>query len=571
MENKTKAIFVVLILMVGIGATLFFYKLNYDFETLNFEEISDGQFSGDKNQANLRETSSRVGNSQVLSNNLFQRWEVFKTNNESIYYNHTITDDEICLIKKFTGTKDIIEPIFEEVKGETVNTENVTVRYYEPNSIKVVENKEGVGSKNETFTSSTRCFPLNISKTDFYKFGEESIIIVGDLSFNSVDLNVTQQPGYTHLNMTPSSPYDSIELYYSYDVDVFVIQDLSDRGRNSLNTGSTFEEDGGVYGSSRGFNGVNNSQNIGAFPSLGQDGTFSFWYRNDSAPNTRATLLTRGFNTYRFAHRDVTGSLEFIWQAGGTGSFDVSVGQRFGAQDEFAHIGLIVNNTNTYLFINGVNINNGTGTNTNADAGSLTFGARNNGFDRFLNGSLDEILIFNDALTVNQLLDIFNNQSAKFAHTGNQTFENINVSVAGEGGTENRLNITLTKYESLLNANVSASINGGAYFNFTNAGNLTELEFTDDPNFLNITFRYGASTNDFYTSYVIGNITLDSWTVVTGDIKGPSYNNQGGSYDLQGGSFSLGNVGSFLPFFRVMWDSIINDYRRKQPEVINIQ
>ena len=47
---------------------------------------------------------------------------------------------------------------------------------------------------------------------------------------------------------------------------------------------------------------------------------------------------------------------------------------------------------------------------------------------QFFNGSLDEVMIFNTSLTASEILDIYNNQSARFKSTGNQIVKQFNIS-----------------------------------------------------------------------------------------------------------------------------------------------
>ncbi|MFA5724292.1 MAG: LamG-like jellyroll fold domain-containing protein, partial [Candidatus Pacearchaeota archaeon] len=63
----------------------------------------------------------------------------------------------------------------------------------------------------------------------------------------------------------------------------------------------------------------------------------------------------------------------------------------------------------------------------NVADGNIKIGINESG-DQYFNGSIDDIMLFNIPLNSSQILDIYNNQSKRFASSGIQTIKSINIS-----------------------------------------------------------------------------------------------------------------------------------------------
>ena len=173
-------------------------------------------------------------------------------------------------------------------------------------------------------------------------------------------------------------------------------------------------------------------------------------------------------------------------------------------------IALTKDGTNYTMYSNGSSIGSTTSAKVPTGAsGVLKIGrwANSNAYD--WNGQMDEIQMYNRSLSSEEISNLYNTQLNRFYPTGTQLFNNTNVSDGS--GTENRLNISLAGYQNLLDTNISVSVNG-TFVNLNSSGAVDNLQFTDDPETLNITFKFTSNTSTYYTPLMIGNITLDAFT-----------------------------------------------------------
>ncbi len=117
-------------------------------------------------------------------------------------------------------------------------------------------------------------------------------------------------------------------------------------------------------------------------------------------------------------------------------------------------------------------------------------------------------MIFNTSLSPTQVMDIFTNTSRRFVVSGNMTFQNNDLSGVGD---ENTVNVTIQEYKNFFGSNISVSA-GDSYVVMDDNGFASGITFTGSPLNVNITFNFTSGSNNFYTPYMIGNLTLDSWT-----------------------------------------------------------
>lgn len=127
-----------------------------------------------------------------------------------------------------------------------------------------------------------------------------------------------------------------------------------------------------------------------------------------------------------------------------------------------------------------------------------------------MNGTLDEFMVFNDSLTDQQVRDIYNNQSARFKNPGFMNFNETNISGTG---SENRLNVSVQKFQNYSESNVSVYVNNGSEVFLNSSGQASNISFTGDPNIANVTFKFysGNQTSFFYSPLIANNIVLKSW------------------------------------------------------------
>lgn len=461
------------------------------------------------------------------------------SDNESIFYNVSIVkvgdDYEYLLVPKFSGSI-VIQQDF-AVNISDINSKIVTrnITYTQPSQIKVTEKNGTTFFTDKNLTSSQ--FRGKIPKgTTWLKLGEQSIIIVGDSSYNSTDLNVTQETGFAHSNITD----DSILGYYPFDSNVsqITVYDYTNNSIDGLLAGVPMHVADGVYGNALGFDGSGNfvdmDDNFDMGNIEGKNITFSWWARSTSATPSGAEVyigkVDGGFVGYLMSMRGDLGGdiIELEYRNGGGDQSTININTSQIALDEWHYYvwtyNGCVNITCQFFYIDGVNqtkLNIGdTLSDEIGNTGSFNIGGRNDGSGLF-DGQIDEVTISNEAWSPTRVNDTFKNQSARYAQFGYQNFTDENVSVIG---TENRVNITINNattgaapYFTLFDTNLSVTVDDGVtWTNFSEDGKITGLSFSTDPNFFNITFGYYSGASRFYAPIVIGNITIDSW-LQTGD------------------------------------------------------
>ena len=421
-------------------------------------------------------------------------------------------------------------------------------------------NIESLDCINSTIVSNWKSNPdgtWNISFDPTITISESSIYTTSNL------INVTAETGsalgipnnFTHLNMSTESPYNKLTLYYPFDGDVendvdynwngssnsHTVYDFSSNDRNGITqTRAYINSTGCLYGdcvhldgnSTAGWRSNVKMPNAITFTG-NQSITFMIWAYPGGSQNavTDARLISGGTEcvlrksgtSVEWILNTFTGATDRVWSPANT--FPVNT---------WTHVTGMYNNVtnNMSIFINGLHVNSTIPTGTYGTCTLIVAGGTIGIGGGHFNGSLDEIMIFNDALTDAQILAIYNNQSARFYATGTQDVQNINVSTLG---TENRVNITLYDCDTLFNSNLSGQIgiaDGSGTYNYNgsivNFSSCIANSLTVEGNPNNVSLRIGflAGTNQFYSPLVIGNITLDSWyeAPAGGDTTPPSIN-----------------------------------------------
>lgn len=494
---------------------------------------------------------------------------------------------KVCLIPKFEGTKEIQEPfIVERILEENVTDSVILNRTIKSRDSVIAYTVEDGKLIESTFTSINRTLrqpsTINITLKDgskrnsevekirgkdyfceslegrnYIKFGEQSIILVGDSSYDSTNVNVTQNSvGYAHSNISTTEPYFFASSGYGLITYIPFESWFELSGRNFsrswdvtpvsqasvLNSPAPMND--GIFDNYAQVNGDTTSP-----VELSQDlfgdrtGTYSFWFRIQNNTSTRQALFglsdkdTATTDTVQILTGSVTGTVEnetlgiFIRRNNvnlfAFWAYNDTVPHTEFHDGEWHHVAIPLGGSfeglDNRLYIDGVNRS------TRYQAGNATsyeFSLINNldtaylgrrittSNDLLCNCSFDEFMIFNRSLTDQQILDIYNNQSPRFAPEGTQTFEDVNVSVAGD---ENTINITLTGYNFSMGTNISATVNNGDYVNFSDAGFVSGLPFTSDPDVINITLKYIVDDDGFWSPWIWGNISVESYFVEAGN------------------------------------------------------
>jgi hypothetical protein len=363
----------------------------------------------------------------------------------------------------------------------------------------------------------------------------ENVVPLGNL------VNVTSEGNFTHLNISTTAPYNKLTLYYPFDGDTenevdynwngssnsHVVYDFSGNNRDGITqTRAYINSTGCIYGDCVKLNG----------------NTTAGWRSNVKMPNTITFTGNQSITFMIWAYpyggqafstdaRLISGGTECVLRVSGT-RIEWILNSFLGATDRvwsptntapintWTHVvGMYDNSTrNLTVWINGVYKNSTITSGTYGTCTVLIVGGALATSGGNFNGSLDEVMIFNDALTAQQILDIYNNQSARFLATGtqdivNQTYMNISTG-------NNRVNVT-TYAEGLLGSSINLSVGyydtsetwayttpqvvvSGTNQTFTISSTSTNLT-------LNYTFYVGNSTYHFYSPIIKSNISLDVW------------------------------------------------------------
>lgn len=304
----------------------------------------------------------------------------------------------------------------------------------------------------------------NISFDPTITIDEEEVIT------NSLLTNITAETGesnFTHLDISNTAPYDSLIGYWSFDGDAentlsFTAYDFT-----------SFDNDGVAYG-----NAVANSTNCLYGDCVQLDGNGDYVEVSDSA----SLDITGGFTIcgwfYGKSDTEYGKALEkyvandgfylslnygtsknisaWVWSAGSSAGGDSSTGLLELNTWQFICMSF---SPSTYIktYLDGSEVFSDT---TSVPA---SVGTNDNpfyiGYDNGFNGMIDEVMLFNTTLTDQQILDIYNNQSARFVATGTQKIMAVNITDGSNWNNNgyNKVNLTLT-YENNVNSNFSVRI-----------------------------------------------------------------------------------------------------------------
>ena len=334
----------------------------------------------------------------------------------------------------------------------------------------------------------------------------------------NLPLNETSNAGFQDISSSGlnGSIMPSITKFYDYSSNNF----------DGTVVGSAFTTRG-EYGQGVGMDGATDSLNIADNNALDITGalTISFWMKVSAYPSagTQGLIFEKWCNWgvtgcgagYPYVVRlSETGTIAFLEYNGGSVSVVTS---SVIPKDTWVHFTAMRNSTSMVTYINGaydkIALSGGYGT---ANANPLWIGSRGGGANTFYRGNLDEVMIYNRALSSTEISAIYNNQSARFYPAGTQDIRNINLST---NGNENFVNVSLQSCQTLLNTKLSAQIGMNSGTGYTYNGSIVNFtscvanNLSMDTGATNVSLRIGFITdsNYFYTPLVIQNITLESW------------------------------------------------------------
>lgn len=318
-----------------------------------------------------------------------------------------------------------------------------------------------VGNLSENFIDSgdgTYCIYFDPTVT----IDEDEVVADSYLS------EVIAEGNFTHLNISGSALYDSLIAYYPFDGDLnnsgFTAYDWSKYGNDATANGNAQLTSECIYGeclicdadgdyietplptgiternpytvslwvkcpSYQGLTGFINIQNGTAGP-----GQVILGYFDDSSNGIRLS-----------SHQ--------------TSSFGVVASSTV---DYLNWVHIVINssgNNRPSLWVNGVDNTSVSGS-TLSRFGDTVFQVGKGYSSTYdSNCSFDEVMLFNISLTEQQIIDIYNNQSARFKTIGTQRVRAINITNSGtwNNGGYDRVNLTAS-FENLLSSNISARV-----------------------------------------------------------------------------------------------------------------
>nr|WP_321222509.1 LamG-like jellyroll fold domain-containing protein [uncultured Psychroserpens sp.] len=158
------------------------------------------------------------------------------------------------------------------------------------------------------------------------------------------------------------------------------------------------------------FDGVNDHVNFNNSHNLSGDFSMSLWIKPESIGGQRTLISKRDPNNSNTGYDlklNNTGRLVFSYDNNSINSDIYNLGN-----DRWYHISVVHNNNTYYMYIDGIEVYSGNGTSPTTNAADCILGAteRPVGTRRFFNGWMDELRIWNTALTVNQIRETMNQE-----------------------------------------------------------------------------------------------------------------------------------------------------------------
>ncbi len=327
------------------------------------------------------------------------------------------------------------------------------------------------------------------------------LIIIRDTSYSfNQSVNVTNKTGFAHLNLSD----DSIQLYMPFDVNSSVVYDYSKNNNNADLGTQVFTN--GLYGMAYNFSkssiSVPYSQ---SFNFSNSNFTVCGWFSlnasmiGDGSADDILQQDTGGSRNWAIIILDTTGRISFYnWNS--TGSYQIATGVKVYSAGGWNHICGRNNYTRIQVFEDGLPVGADKAFNDYTNDKGIAFQ-----IGREFIGTIDDVMVFNRDLSDSEILDLYNNQSVRFAKTGNMTFWDLNLE-----GNESA-NITLNDCGTLQDANLTAYFDNQpeCYFDNCHASNCNVSVGASTSN-LTITFN---TASGFYSPLAIGNITIDGFIV----------------------------------------------------------
>lgn len=268
---------------------------------------------------------------------------------------------------------------------------------------------------------------------------------------------------YTHLNVSATAPYDNLVAYWSFDADQLdtfaTAYDLTKNANDATASGDATNVSG-IYGDALSLDGTGDYMEVTNFYSDADDwenGTITLWFKSVEGPaGTNLRLISFGNSTTNRIEIYMD-NLGRLWTFGrnDTGTqFQILKDQVGWANDSAWHFAALRwKNNNVSLWVDGADSGYAPDTSSGMvivgspilRIGEYAFGTGNS-----WNGSMDDVMFFNEFMSYSDINDIYTNASARFKATGTETHKQI-FNASGY----NTMNVSLDNYQANYGTNVS--------------------------------------------------------------------------------------------------------------------
>ncbi len=332
----------------------------------------------------------------------------------------------------------------------------------------------------------------------------DPVINITDVSVDTDLDNVTAENNFTHLTISNQPPYDHLWAYWNFDgnTSATTIYDFSANDNDGVfsvdsSTGCGILE--GPFGNYYWNDGVdqNNGLTIPMPISNWTNFTYSAWVYKDSLTQSAypEPVISLGESNLAFFGGTSKGKIVCDF-TNISGKRDYASSNVPLNDSEWHHVVCLKNDSGMFQYVDGVLQND-----FELDMLGTTYTAKSNrraignlagaGEYHPMNASVDEIMIFDGALSHQEIIDIYNNQSGRFKISGKQGFsENLNFSsgynkvrVTGDYRADlgSYLNLSVGYYDGSWHQTGEQVFDGDTIFDITSQTTNVTLNFTFYP------------------------------------------------------------------------------------------
>ncbi|MEM4181920.1 MAG: LamG-like jellyroll fold domain-containing protein [Candidatus Pacearchaeota archaeon] len=311
-------------------------------------------------------------------------------------------------------------------------------------------------------------------------------------------------------------PYGSLVAYWSFDGDTNNISyDLSGNNLNSVYYNGLVNNNSCSlgYGNCLTFDGVNDY--LGITNTAFNISTFSaslwVYIANETTNNQGIVGIDNGYyNGWRCVYLNTKRIVCQFGRGSPNTPYDLYSPINSFQANNWNHLVVTRNvSGNVSIYINGNFSSSGISTNFTLNQANFRLGVDFGGIS-YLNGSIDEFMFFNKALTPIEVQNIYNNQSQRFKNNGTATLNSIQLNETGNNLLNWKINSTQlfnTKiYGSIGECNNQTSFCGNNTANYTFKDEVEfingEANFTINTSTTNILPRLRLESPGFYTPYI---------------------------------------------------------------------